>query len=65
MISYLKDSGFIIEQQERGLAGVFGFISPGSHKPIGEEEFARLGRSLAVTTCYFLAKLLNADTGDA
>ena len=64
VIAYLGTSKFITEQQERGLAGVFGFISPGSHTPIGfkEEEFARLGRSLAVSFCYFLVKLQNASS---
>ena len=62
VIAYLRTSGFITEQQEQGLAGVFGLISPGSHTPIGfdEEEFARLGRGLAVSVIYFLAKRLNA-----
>ena len=43
VIAYLNTSGFITQQQERGLAGVYGFISPGSHTPIGfdEQEFAR------------------------
>ena len=64
VIGYLRTSGFINGQQESGLTGVFTFISPGSHRRIWEEEFARLGRSLAVTICYFLAKQLNADTDD-
>lgn len=65
VIAYLRSSGFITEKQEEGLTGVFSFISPGSHSPIGfsEEEFARLGRSLAVSICYFLAKRLNAGEG--
>ena len=64
VIAYLRASDFITQQQERGLAGVFGFISPGSHTPIGfnKEEFGRLGRSLAVSICYFLVKRFNADT---
>ncbi len=63
VVTYLRTSSFISEKQEEGLTGVFSFISPGSHKPIGfsEEEFARLGRSLAVSICYFLAKRLNAS----
>lgn len=62
VMAYLRTSGFITQQQEQGLAGVFGLISPGSHTPIGfdEEEFARLGRGLAVSVIYFLAKRLNA-----
>ena len=63
VIAYLRTSGFITQQQEHGLSGVFGLISPGSHTPIGfdEEEFARLGRGLAVSIIYFLAKRLNAN----
>jgi len=60
--AYLRTSGFITQQQEDGLTGVFTFLSPGAHVPIGftQEEFARLGRSLSVSFCYFLAKTLNA-----
>jgi hypothetical protein len=62
VIAYLRTSGFIMQQQEEGLAGVFTFLSPGAHVPIGftDEEFARLGRSLSVSFCYFLAKTPNA-----
>ena len=61
--AYLRVSGFITEQQEAGLTGVFSFASPGSHTPVGfsEQEFARLGRSLALGFCYFLVKHFNAD----
>lgn len=62
VVAYLRKSDFITEQEESGLAGVFSFVSPGSHIPVGftEEEFARLGRSLAVSLCFFLAKRFNA-----
>jgi hypothetical protein len=62
-IAYLRSSSFITQQQEEGLTGVFSFVSPGSHTPMGfsEQEFARLGRTLAVSCCYFLAKLWNAS----
>jgi hypothetical protein len=61
--SYLRTSGFITPQQEQCLAAVFSFLSPGAHIPLGftEEEFTRLGRGLAVSFCYFLAKTLNAS----
>jgi hypothetical protein len=60
--AYLRKSGFITQEQETCLAGVFTFLSPGTRVPIGftEEEFARLGRNLSVSFCYFLAKTLNA-----
>lgn len=63
VISYLRTSGFITEKEERGLAGVYGFISPGAHIPIGftEQELARLGRSMALSFCYFLVKRFNGE----
>ena len=58
VLSYLRTSGFITQEEERGLAGVYGFVSPGSHKPLGlsEEELARLGRLFALGMCWFLVK---------
>ena len=63
VLAYLCSSNLISKQEEKGLAGVFGFVSPGAHSPIGlsEEEMARLGRSLAVSMCYFLVKLHNKE----
>ena len=60
--AYLRVSEFITKQQEDGLTGVFSFTSPGAHTPVGfsDQEFARLGRSLALGFCYFLIKQLNA-----
>ena len=65
VVAYLRTSGFITQQQEKGLTGVFSFISPGSHIPVGfsEEEFARLGYNLAVSFCYFLVKQYNHAIG--
>ena len=62
VLTYLRTSCFITEQQEKGVAGVFSLISPGSHTPIGfsEKEFARLGRGFALSTCYFLVRLYGA-----
>lgn len=62
VLDRLKSTGFITANQEKGLAGVFGFISDGAHKPLGfsENEFARLGRTLALSFCYFLVKTWNA-----
>lgn len=59
VISFLKSIGFITAEEERGLVGVYGFVSPGSHRPLGitEEQMARLGRSLALGMCWFLVKL--------
>jgi len=61
VIQYLKSTGLISLEEERGLAGVYGFVSPGSHRPVGvsEEQMARLGRSLALNMCWFLLKRQN------
>ena len=61
ILSYLKTSGLIREDEEKGLAGVFRFVSAGAHRPVGlsEQEMARLGRSLVSSMCYFLIKLHN------
>lgn len=62
VISFLKAEEFITPEEEKGLAGVYGFISPGSHRPVGvsEEQMARLGRSLALSMCWFLIKTYKA-----
>lgn len=58
VLAYLRASDFLTEREERGLAGVFGFVSPGAHRVVGltEREIARLGRSLATGMCYFLIR---------
>lgn len=58
VIEYLRTSGLITSEEERGLIGVFGFVSPGSHRPLGlsDEELARLGRSFVAGMCWFLIK---------
>jgi hypothetical protein len=35
IIGFLKCANYITSEEEKGLAGVYGFISPGAHKPIG------------------------------
>jgi len=62
VLGFLKAVGFITQEEEKGLAGVYGFVSPGSHRPVGisEEQMARLGRSLALGMCWFLVKTYRA-----
>lgn len=64
VISYLRSTGFLTDEEERGLVGVFGFVSPGSHRPVGlsDQEFARLGRSFASGMCWFLVKCYRAGS---
>ena len=61
MLAYLRTSDLITEEEEKGIAGVYGFVSPGAHTPVGlsEQEMACLGRNLAVSMCYLLVKLHN------
>jgi len=61
VVEHLRKSGFVTPEEEKGLAGVFSFLSPGSHTCIGlsEQETVRLGRSFAAGMCYFLAKKHN------
>lgn len=58
VLAYLRTSALITKPEEDGLSGVFSFVSPGAHIPVGlsDEEIARLGRSLTVSMCYFIAK---------
>lgn len=58
VLAFLRGSGEITLEEERGLAGVFGFLSPGAHRPVGipEDQMTRLGRSFALNMCWFLLK---------
>ncbi|WP_431819395.1 hypothetical protein [Burkholderia sp. F1] len=58
VIGFLRNSGEITVEEAKGLAGVFGFLSPGAHRPIGipEDQMTRLGRSFALNMCWFLLK---------
>jgi hypothetical protein len=58
VLAYLRINGEISVEGERGLAGVFGFLSPGAHRPVGipEDQMTRLGRSFALNMCWFLLK---------
>ncbi len=63
VINYFRSIRFITEEEECGLVGVFGFVSPGSHRSLGisEAEFARLGRSFVAGICWFLVKRYRAS----
>ncbi|KOX63732.1 hypothetical protein AA303_17795 [Pseudomonas psychrophila] len=56
VIGFLRKSGEISMEEEKGLVGVYGFLSPGAHRPIGipENHMARLGRSFSLNMCWFL-----------
>ncbi|UVT20557.1 MAG: hypothetical protein H8K03_01150 [Nitrospira sp.] len=63
VLAYLRTSDLISKREEDGLSGVFTFVSPGAHSPVGldEAEMTRLGRSLIVSMCYFLVKRHNGS----
>lgn len=63
VITHLRTAGLISVEEEKGIAGVFTFVSPGAHKRIGlsEEELVRLGRSLSVSMIYYLVKRWNGE----
>ena len=67
VLSYLKSSQFITDEEEKGLAGVFGFVSPGSHVPVGLPglEMARLGRTFVCGMCWFLVRRFMEQAGSA
>lgn len=64
VVEYLRTSGFFSRQEEAGISGVWTFLSPGAHVPVGlsEQEFVRLGRSLALTMMYFIIKRYRATS---
>lgn len=58
IVAHLRKQDFFTLEEERGLVGVYAFMSPGAHRPIGltEEEACRLGRSMALSMCWYLMK---------
>jgi hypothetical protein len=57
-LAFLRTSGFVTVEEEKGIAGVYRFVSPGAHKHVAldEQEMTRLGRSLVISMIYFLLK---------
>ena len=58
IVAHLRKQEFFSVEEERGLVGVYAFLSPGAHRPIGltEEEACRLGRSMALSMCWYLVR---------
>lgn len=58
IISFLRMSGRITLEEEKGLVGVYALLSAGAHRPmitgISEAQMTRLGRSFALNMCWFL-----------
>jgi hypothetical protein len=62
-LQFLRAQAIIEKQDEDILAQIYTFTSPAAHVPKGitEEEWARLARTFAVSSAYFvLRKILNA-----
>ncbi|MEF8708477.1 MAG: hypothetical protein V5B38_06195 [Candidatus Accumulibacter propinquus] len=58
ILGFLRSQEFLSVEEEQGLAGVYRFLSPGSHRPLGltDAEASRLGRSLALSMSWYLVK---------
>ncbi|MGZ5565438.1 MAG: hypothetical protein ACXWKG_00365 [Limisphaerales bacterium] len=67
VLAYLRATNFVTEDEEKGLSGIFGFVSPGSHVPLGltKLEMARLGRSFIMGSCWFLIKHYRNSAGSS
>jgi hypothetical protein len=68
IVAHLRNQGFFSLEEERGLVGVYAFLSTGTHRPVGltEDEACRLGRSLALSMCWYLVKRYQSlGRGDA
>jgi hypothetical protein len=64
ILTFLRMADFLSAEEEHGLAGVYRFLSPGSHRPVGmtEAEMSRLARAIALSMCWFLVKRKSAAT---
>lgn len=62
-LNILKANGFITNDEEQAIASTYKFVSDGSHIPIEftREEYARYGRNLIMTVCYFIIKKQNVS----
>jgi hypothetical protein len=61
-LQFLKTANVLEAEEEEILTRVYTFISPGAHVPAGvtDEEWARLARTFALSSCYFLLKKYKA-----
>lgn len=59
--NYLNTSGFFSEKEKNTVTSIYTFISEGAHQHLGltDKEFARFGRNLAISVCYYIVKKLN------
>lgn len=54
-------NSFFEKKEEESISSTYTFISDGSHIPLGftDEEYARYGRNLIMSVCYYIVKKYN------
>jgi len=62
-LNILKTKNFLTNQEEQAISSTYTYVSDGSHIPLGftEEEYARYGRNLLMTVCYYIIKKQNCS----
>lgn len=65
--NYLNTNGFFSEKEKNTVTSIYTFISEGAHQHLGltDKEFARFGRNLAISVCYYIVKKLNGKDMDS
>jgi hypothetical protein len=63
-LNILKTKGFLTNQEEQAISSTYTYVSDGSHIPLGftEEEYARYGRNLLMSVCYYIIKKQNSSS---
>lgn len=57
LICVLEQRHSFLNSREKWLIkNTYGFISEACHQPLNDEEYARFGRNLAMSMCYYLVK---------
>ncbi len=61
-LNILKSKDFLTNQEEQAISSTYTYVSDGSHIPLGftEEEYARYGRNLLMSVCYYIIKKQNS-----
>jgi hypothetical protein len=62
-LNILKANSFLTNSEEQAISSTYTYVSDGSHIPLGftEEEYARYGRNLLMTVCYYIIKKQNSS----
>lgn len=61
-LHHLNAKGLINSKEEDVISSIYTVISDGAHKTLGitEKDYARFGRNLVISICYFIIKKFNA-----